>query len=168
VRPAHEVTPLLAAQKYTIKCSETQELVAIWGDSSNDDGRMSRIYVVLLAVDEDNPSNSALSVLTRLLQVATAAATGGRRSTVTWCTKNEHGLCRCAVVGRSELSIDVLADSFCASQTDARNLVRELLFESQIKEGSLVCPGDEAVFGDRVKAYAGYQRRRASRYCGLC
>lgn len=151
VRPAHEVTPLLAALKYTVKCSATQELVAICGGTGGDEGRMRRIDAVLLAVDEDDPSNSALSVLTRISQVATAAATGGRRSIVTWCTKTEHGFRRCAVVGRSELSIDVLASSLCASQTDARNIVRELLFESQIKEGGFVCPGDEAVFGDRVK-----------------
>jgi hypothetical protein len=55
------------------------------------------------------------------------------------------------VVGRSELSIGVQASSLCASQTDRQNVVRELLFESQIREGSFVCPGDEAVFGDRVK-----------------
>jgi hypothetical protein len=70
---------------------------------------------------------------------------------VTWCAKNEHGFRRCAVVGRSELSIDVLASSLCVSQTDARNIDRELLFESQIKEDIFVGPGDDAVFGDRVK-----------------
>jgi hypothetical protein len=151
VRPAHEVTPLLAALKYTVKCSATQELAAICTGEGGFEGRMRRIDAVLLAVDEDDPPNSALSVLTRISQVATAAAIGGRRPIVTWCAKNEHGFRRCAVVGRSELSIDVLASSLCASQTDARSIVRELLFESQIKEDSFVGPGDEAVFGDRVK-----------------
>jgi hypothetical protein len=114
---------------------------------------MRRLDVVLLAVDGDDPPNSALSVMTRISQVQTAADTGGRRSIryVTWCTKNEHGFRRCDVVGRFKLSIDVLANSLCASHTDARNIIRELLFEIQIKKGSFLCPGDEAVFGDRVK-----------------
>jgi hypothetical protein len=72
----------------TSKCSATQELVAICGGTGGDEGRMRCTDAILLAVDEDDPPNSVLSVLTPISQVATAAATGGRMSIVTWCTKN--------------------------------------------------------------------------------
>jgi hypothetical protein len=52
---------------------------------------MERITAVLLAVDEDDPANSGLSVLGRLSRTATAACNPGGVAVVTWCTGAGHG-----------------------------------------------------------------------------
>jgi hypothetical protein len=92
VREAKEVTPLVAALKYTLKCRALHEMAEIGAGAGAGGGRdgdagedvMEPITAVLLAVDEDDPANSTLSVLGRLSRTTTAACNPGGAAVVTW------------------------------------------------------------------------------------
>jgi hypothetical protein len=112
LQPPHLVTSPLASLKYAIKCCAIIEILNLVKVVENEpDERIARIEEVLRAVDEDDPPNSALLLLTSLSRVATAAATGSSDVVVKWCSRHGNGR-ECAVVGAAELSLSDLKNRF--------------------------------------------------------
>jgi hypothetical protein len=147
-QPPHLVTSPLASLKYAIKCCAIIEIFNLVKVVENEpDERIARIEEVLRAVDEDDPPNSALLLLTSLSRVATAAATGSSEVVVTWCSRHGNGR-ECAVVGAAELSLSDLKIALKKSVQLATRALEMLLLEA---EGSAVLAANRILHPGRLR-----------------
>jgi hypothetical protein len=124
VRDAKLVTPLVAALKYSLKCSAVHEMAEVVSaaEGGGDEGEVTdRLALVVAAVNEDEHENSAQSVLVGLSRLATAASQNDRTATLMWCIKPGHGFRQCAVMGGARAVHRLCvsrAESFCVGSFD--------------------------------------------------